>query len=248
MLTMPTYESFDEDLGYFGWTENISVFTRQSLEPALNMKLLGGASARKRQRDNLLAKDALKMLTQYIDVAPVSMSFRFNSLRSGPFGDTDPFIKSLFSSFDFTHEDAEVEDGITEELEMHLSHLDERFHQDNILEGYVPEDDLTVTLCGTEIPGELSGEMIQESSIVPELLARARKFMDKYPSDTLFPDNSIPMQILYNQSMEDLDHTEESFIYEFPGKYGNSRRAPRPQKNFVLPPAYTSNSFDYMHI
>jgi hypothetical protein len=262
MLTMPAYESFDEDLDYFGWTDNISIFTRQSLEPTFTMKVSGGASTKKRQRDNLLAKDTFRMLSQYNDISSTPVTVRFNSLRSGPFGATDPFIKALFASWDFNHEDAESEYMITKELESHLLHLGNSCH-DNSLDDYLPEDYSSSRVSNVDIPGELNrsiladtshtrptsanGRSLEDVCLKPGFLAEVRKLWAKELQDEVYLDNTLRIGIISEQSPEDIFEAETP-IYEFPGKYGNLRRYPKPQKHFVLPPAYTSNSLDYMHI
>lgn len=261
MLTMPAYESFDEEPGYFGWTDNISLFTRQSLEPSLHWKVSGGASTKKRQRDSFLTKDGLKLSNQYELSAPVSipMVFRFNSLRSGPFAATDPYIKSLFAAYDFHREDAEDEYVISAELEMHLSQLSGN-HQDS-LDGFISEQDAMNRWSNVDVPGEINSNIVsansgsrldktsslEEACVKPGFLAEMRKLWAKELQDELRLDNALSIGIVPLRDSDGLCDTE-SPIYEFPGKYGNPRRAPKPQKNFVLPPAYTSNSLDYMHI
>jgi hypothetical protein len=245
MLTMPAYESLDEDIGYFGWTENISLFTRRSLESPLNMKPHGGAATRKRQ-PHLLLQNSSELLDKY--TAPLPMACKFNSLRSGPFGATDPFIQSLFAHADFTPQaDTECQSSMVE-LETWLQQLADvgstRFG--DAMEMHFAEPAQAGQMFKVDIPGDMNPSLRaldtraeKSSGFMPTINRRsasAQATILPFAHGKLTSEDAIG------------DCIDESPFYEFPGKYGNSRRTPKLQKHFLLAPAYRSTQFDYMHI
>src|SRR5690606_15440246 len=137
-----------------GWTENISLFTKRRAESSWAMKTQKVAVVNKLQRHELIG-DSDHILGKY--AAPLSMQCKFNALRSGQFGSTDPFIRSLFSDADFT-QDANDHDAWSEkDLEEYLQRVDEgelKSARDD-LDHYFCDNRQPRPLYDVDIPGEL---------------------------------------------------------------------------------------------
>lgn len=262
MLTIPVHEQLDEDINYVGWTENISLFARRAPESAVITKLASGASVRRNRRRSLM-ENGSQVLDKY--AAPLSMQCKFNSLRSGAFGTTDPYIAALFAQADFSVDATHTEAFSDAALDEYLHSLDDSVQAaSEALEQYFSGDRPASPLSGVVIPGELTPALSEKilplpSVIQPALQASATASIKPGRNDGFVASRSInrpvPTAILPFAKTSKVfpespggDFMDDFPLYEFPGQYGHSRRSPTPKRHFVFATAYTSSRLDYMHI
>lgn len=246
MLSIPVYENPDEAITYFGWTENISRFTKRTTEFSWPMKSPKIAAVNKLRRRDLISNGD-QLLSKY--AAPLSMQCKFNPLRSGQFGVTDPFIQSLFSKADFSQDKSQsdlISDG---ELEKYLQRLDERELNaaSNDLDHYFCDGDQSRPVYDVEIPGEL---ILSLDAEVMSTTDDGSSAPIAYPSSAATHATIVPFSKTNRSSPESPlgDLLDDYPRYEFPGKNGRSRRLPTFEKQVVFASAYKSSRLDYMHI
>jgi hypothetical protein len=165
MLTIPVHEQLDEDINYVGWTENISLFARRAPESAVITKPASGASVKRNRRRSWM-ENGSQVLDKY--VAPLSMQCKFNSLRSGAFGSTDPYIAALFAQADFSVDAAHTEAFSDAALNEYLHSLDDSVQAaSEALDQYFSEGKPASPLSSVVIPGELTRFLGEKTYAIP---------------------------------------------------------------------------------
>lgn len=260
MLATPVFDTTvfnaaEEDFDYYGWTDNIT-FLKNSLfgsktitsSATFQRKILGKngskndyiksssiAAMENQNRRKFPTRKPLISSNTFFDKysEPLACDIKFNSLRSGPFGNTDPLISKLFTTY---IPQQEQEERINSAEATIFSDIDEPLLDDDFIysqdvsgkfEDFFAQDDSKhiVTLT-VQIPGEIQGKLHAST------IERSVEIENEMFWDMPYDGNHTPKSISINTALIRPENRKQKRnplldshnpIYEFPGNYYKSR-------------------------
>jgi hypothetical protein len=258
MPATPVFDAANEDFDYYGWTDNItflknslfgnktaasSAISQRNIQENAeinsdNKKSSTTTAIESQNRRKFPTRIALTSSDTFFDKYSETLTcdLKFNSLRSGPFGKTDPLISKLFAIYMPQSE----EEIITSAEATNLSAIDEPLFEDDFIysndtpgkfEDFFAQDNSKhlVTLK-VQVPGEIHG-LLNASMTERSIEIENEMFWDMPYNGTYTP-KSMSISAALNATLirpENRKHKRSplldnhSPIYEFPGSYHKSR-------------------------
>ena len=261
MLATPVFDTavfnaVDDDFDYYGWTDNIT-FLKNSLfgsKAATNSAIShrkmhdnGGSeknssvtTIENQSRRRFPTRKPLTSSNTFFDKysEPLACDLKFNSLRSGPFGITDPLISKLFATYipgpDFpgserTQKNTSADLINFNDINEPLLEDDLTFTQDvfgNFEDLFAKDNSKHFITAKVQIPGEIQG-VLQTSTLEKSIEIENDLFWDM-PYDGDMKSISINATLIRPEQRKQkrnplLDSNNP--VYEFPGNYHKSRNS-----------------------
>lgn len=276
MLTIPVFDTLDEDVAYYGWTDNVS-FLKSTLLGTKAVSTATPATRIQRKKSALKkplsAQDRATFLSNKNTFfeeyeTPITYELRFNSLRSGRFGSTDPFISKLFSFYKSEEQYIGTENDFDPDLDDSMMsatrNSGDSVHNKDLVD-YL--EDLFKLECEQsevderlQIPGELSEAFRSMSTTVVAKENNAENYWQQQygqtdkaiasfvrrPSANAFYAMAIKQPFHIHTDIDTED--QHNPTYDFPSKSRSSKKRPNKRDTTILPPGYLMSNMDRLHV
>lgn len=181
---------------------------------------------------------------------PITYQLRFNSLRSGPFGNTDPLLSKLFGA-----DNSDLVNGTEREddEEIYIDNFSDYLH-----ELFTRENNKTTAANRVEIPGELQEPFCSivaakknqvDNNQADYRQAQNNEFWDMpYENINFHNVDDMPIHAATNHVQVEYNSTKnprvirQTPVYEFPSKYRELEHDSQLQKSTLLPSSHLTRS------